>query len=107
LRCDALITFIFANVFQSKSETRILSFNDADFTESTLAYYSKKSKVIQIDYESQISSPKRRLNSTTFICVDDRLALRVAHLKQPPSWAGSDKNVASERSGLVRIMMSA
>jgi hypothetical protein len=42
-------TFIFADVFQGKSQSRILSLNNANFPKGAFAYYSQQSKVIEID----------------------------------------------------------
>lgn len=43
-------TFIFANIFQSKSQSRVFPFHDPDFAESALAYHAQESKVVEVDY---------------------------------------------------------
>jgi len=44
-----LQTFIFANVFQSKSQAGILPLDDPHLAERTLAYDSQQAEVIEVD----------------------------------------------------------
>ena len=44
------LTFILANVFEGKSQSRVLTFNNADFAESTLAHNSEEAEVVEVYY---------------------------------------------------------
>ena len=42
-------TFLLANIFQGECEAGILSLDNSNFAEGTLAYHTKKSEMIKVD----------------------------------------------------------